>query len=109
VFFLCHWSKNFQRKIATKLIRQVYSPDEVLPQVHGKERLYILGSGKIEIEANFSERQRPLSRKKLGVIKIDPEKEVHFGVYGYSYVASGLKINLRAVARDYSICYCVDK
>ena len=36
IFFLCHWTKNFQNFIADRLIRQVYSPEEVLPQVHGK-------------------------------------------------------------------------
>ena len=36
VFFLCHWTKNFQHSIARKIIRQVYSPEEILTQVQGK-------------------------------------------------------------------------
>ena len=40
---------------------------------------------------------------------MDPNKDVHFNVYGYSSMISGLKINLQAVARDYSICYFVDR
>ena len=34
---------------------------------------------------------------------------MHFNVYGYSSAISGMKVKLRAVAKDYSICYCVDK
>lgn len=36
VFFLCHWSKKFQRHIATKLVRSIYSPQETLPQPHSR-------------------------------------------------------------------------
>ena len=109
VFFLCHWTKKFQRTIADKLVRQVYSPEQVLPQIHGKEKIYILSRGKIDIEANFFSRQRPLSRKRLATIEIKPDKEVHFNTYGYTALISGHKLNLCAVARDYSICYYVDK
>ena len=56
VFFLCHWTKRFQRIIADKLIRQVYSPDECLMQIQGREKLYILSKGKIDIETNIVER-----------------------------------------------------
>ena len=37
------------------------------------------------------------------------DKDVHFNVYGYSPLISGHKVNLCAVAHDYSICYEVDK
>ena len=42
-------------------------------------------------------------------MEIDPSKEVYFNVYGYTALVSGLKVNLRAVARDYSICFCVSR
>ena len=42
-------------------------------------------------------------------LEISPKKDVHFNVYGYSSLISGLKVNLSAIARDYSICYCIDK
>ena len=109
VFFLCHWTNRFQRKIAEKLIRQVYSPEECLSQVQGRERLYILSKGKINIEANSVDRGKDLYRKVLNSLEVLPEKEVHFNVYGYTALASGLKVKLRAVAKDYSICYYVDK
>ena len=109
MFFLCHWTKRFQRTVADKLIRQVYSPEELLPQTLGREKIYLLSRGKLEIQANFTDRQRPLCEKKLVVLEVNPEKDVHFNVYGYSQLISGQKVNLRAIARDYSICYCLDK
>ena len=109
VFFLCHWTKKFQRTIADKLVRQVYSPEQVLPQIHGKEKIYILSRGKINIEANFVSKQINFMRKRLATIEVYPEKDVQFNIYGYSSLISGHKINLCAVAHDYSICYYVDK
>ena len=53
VFFLCHWTQGFQRHIASKLIRQIYSPDDILPQEPGKEKIYVLSRGKVNIETNF--------------------------------------------------------
>ena len=49
IFFLYHWTKKFQITIADKLIRQLYSPEEQLLQIQGKEKLYILCRGKVEI------------------------------------------------------------
>jgi len=36
IFFVCHWTKSFQRTVANKLIRHLYTPDETLPQIQGK-------------------------------------------------------------------------
>ena len=69
--------------------------------------MYILNRGKLDIAANFN--LRPQNRKKLLTMEIDPSKEVHFNVFGYSSLISGLKVHLSAIARDYSICFYVDK
>lgn len=45
----------------------------------------------------------------LNFLECKDKDEVHFNVYGYSALISGLAINLKAVVRDYSICYKVDK
>jgi hypothetical protein len=93
VFFLSHWTKRFQRSIAHKLVRQIYSPEEPLLQPLGKERIFILHRGTVDIQARF------FDRKRLGVLQVDPNKDVHFNVYGYSSLISGLPIHLQAVAR----------
>ena len=103
VFFLSHWTLKLQRNIALKLIRKIYSPEEVLLQTPGQEKIYILDRGKVDIQANFC------GGRKLSTLEVDPKKVVFFNVYGYSALISGLKINLRAVASDYSICYLINR
>ena len=34
---------------------------------------------------------------------------MHHNIYGYTALISGLMINIKAVVKDYSICYQVDK
>jgi hypothetical protein len=51
----------------------------------------------------------PVAVRPLKVIEIDPNNEVQFNVYGYSQMISGLNINLKAVVKDYSICYTLVK
>lgn len=87
----------------------MYSPEQCLVQVQGKEKLFILSQGKINIEANSFSIEGDIYRKVLNTLEIDPKKEVHFNVYGYTSLISGLKVNLRAVSKDYSICYIADK
>jgi hypothetical protein len=92
VFFLCQWTKHFQRTIADRLVRKVYSPEEVLCQPLGKERLFILSKGTIDITANYN--QRLQNRRRLVTLRVDPKKDVHFNVYGYSALTSGLSVGL---------------
>ena len=103
VFFLCHWTKQFQRSLANKLIRKVYSPGDILTQTQGNERIYLLSRGKINVQSTI------FGKRNISVIQLDPKKEVHFNVYGYSALISGHRINLSAKVQDYSICFYVDK
>ena len=68
-----------------------------------------MSRGKVDISANLYSKHKLLTRKILETLHIDHQKDVHFNAYGYSSLISGLKINLCAIARDYSICYCIDK
>ena len=45
----------------------------------------------------------------MGYLEVDGKKDVQFNVYGYSALISGLMINLKAIVKDYSICYQIDK
>lgn len=53
IFFICHWSKKFKQRVAINLIKVLYSPQETLTQVHGKEKIFILVSGKIDLGINM--------------------------------------------------------
>ena len=50
IFFLTHFTVNFQNEIALKLIRCIYKPEDVIKIVDNNERqLIIIDSGKINI------------------------------------------------------------
>jgi hypothetical protein len=71
--------------------------------------LYILTKGKIDVIAFLADHLLPVAIRPLKVIEVLPGKEVYFNVYGYSQLISGLEINLKAVVKDYSICYTLVK
>jgi hypothetical protein len=49
IFFICHWSKKFKQRVARDLVKVLYPPQETLTQVHGREKLFILVSGKLDL------------------------------------------------------------
>ena len=58
MFFLLRWSKSFQKVIANRLTHILFSPEELLYQPEGKERVYIIRVGKINIYAERSKLRR---------------------------------------------------
>lgn len=70
VFFLCHWTKQFQKHIALKLERNIYNPGDVLLQTYGNERIYVLERGKVNIEPTFSTRGKYSSFVREKSLKI---------------------------------------
>lgn len=54
IFFLTHFSVNFQNEIALKLIRIIYKPEEEIPicdtqQLEHERSLVIINSGSVNI------------------------------------------------------------
>lgn len=49
VFMLVNWTGKMQNKMARKMIKEVFQPEELLLQAPGKEKLYILDKGRIGI------------------------------------------------------------
>lgn len=74
MFFLCHWSKKFQRRMANALLRSVYSPQETLLQPRGREKLYILTRGKVDVEACLVSNPLLPLRKALATLEISPTR-----------------------------------
>ena len=74
-------------------------------QIHGKEKIFILTKGKMEIEVFNSKNQSSLLKKSMGTIEVEGKKDVYFNVFGYSALISGLIVNLKGHFKDYSICY----
>jgi hypothetical protein len=108
IFFICQWSKKFKQRVAEGLVKTLYTPQETLTQVQGKERLFLLVSGRLEV--GICMESKGGSRvKSLRVLANDPAREVQNNVYGYSSLVSGLRVRLQAVAKDYCICYTIGR
>lgn len=67
IFFICEWSKKFKVRVAENLIKALYAPQQTFPQQHGRERLYILFRGRMDIGI-FSESKLAKIRKTLKTI-----------------------------------------
>lgn len=52
IFFLLRWSIAFQNAISLRLSSIIFPPGEILYQPVGKERIYIIREGKIDIYAS---------------------------------------------------------
>lgn len=63
IFFLCRWSKYFQNNVSMKLTHALYSPNDILAQIKGKEKIYLIKSGKINIHADRSD-----GKKTMGML-----------------------------------------
>lgn len=46
-YMLINWTGRLQAKIATKLVKQIYSAEENLLQIPGKEKMYLIDQGRV--------------------------------------------------------------
>lgn len=58
-----------QCSIANKLIRKIFTPNQILPQLENKEKMYILKTGKLQIMTNKTNGIKRKSEKELRVIE----------------------------------------
>lgn len=50
IFFLTHFTVNFQNEVALKLIRCIYKPEETLSiEEAGERQLVIINNGRVDI------------------------------------------------------------
>lgn len=108
IFFLCRWSKLMQNSVAFKLQNILFSPGEHIYQPEGKERIYIIKMGKVDV---YSQRKgnKKGNKSVLRCIQSDLDKEVSDNVYGYTAVISTRPVNLYAISKEYSSAYYIDK
>ena len=69
LFYVCNWSKRFQSEVAKKVHKKIFTPNEEIVQVPGKERIYIFKKGKVEVHANCCEGYRKYFKKVLRTIE----------------------------------------
>lgn len=47
MFMIAHWTGRLQSKVATRLVKELYSTEEPLSMIPGKEKFYIVDQGRI--------------------------------------------------------------
>jgi hypothetical protein len=106
IFFLCRWTKSFQDSISNYLVHIMVNPNDILYQPPGKERIYIIKSGKIHI---FAQRMKSKNgvNTPLKSIENNIKKEVSDNCYGYSSVISTRPTKLYAISTDFTSCYYI--
>ena len=108
IFFLCRWSKHMQNAVASRLNSMLLSPCELVYQPEGKERLYIIRLGAIEVHAK-RRGSRKRGNSKIKTISNDLSKEVSDNSYGYTAILSRRPVKLEAVAKDHTSVYFIEK
>lgn len=49
LFFLANFTRRFQREISRRLVKVIYPPHSVLPNHFGRERIYLICKGVVDI------------------------------------------------------------
>jgi hypothetical protein len=58
IFFLTRWSQAFQRSIAKKITHILFSPNNIIYQPAGQERIYLIKTGSVNVYAERNGRKK---------------------------------------------------
>ena len=87
----------------------ILAPNERLLQPEGRERLYIIERGKVEISIDAGKSKGEIMRKLRSIDMLDPKVEIKNNVYGYTMAISERVNRLKATAATFTSCYFIDK
>jgi flavorubredoxin len=109
LFFICHWTKNLQIEVAKRLVKKILVPNEKALQAFGRERIYIIKSGRLEIYTNNCMGFKRQFKKLLKTIEKKPGVDIFDNIYGYSAVIASKPVKLEAVSKDFTCVYSIDR
>lgn len=109
IFFLCHWTKQFQSEIAKCLIKKILHPNEVLAQVPFAEKIYIVKNGRLDVFTSCNDNYKQQFKRLLKTIAPQKAQEVSKNVYGYTSVISNRPMRLVAISKNFTTVYSIDK
>lgn len=95
-----------QSNVAGRLVKRLLAPDERIIQTPGREKLYIIKRGKIDIEYDRFGMNNG-NKKVLKVIEVDSSKDISDNIYGYTSVISNRHVRLEALAKDFTSTYFI--
>lgn len=97
-----------QNSVAAKLQNILFTPGELIYQPEGKERIYIIKMGKIDIYSQKKGKKRR-NQRILKTITTSLDKEVSDNAYGYTAVISRRPVHLYAIASEYTSAYYIER
>jgi hypothetical protein len=78
-------------------------------QIAGKERIYMVGSGRLEVFTNSNQNYRIQFKRLLKSIAPTSPKEVTDNIYGYTSMMTERPVRLSAISKDFTSVYYLDK
>ena len=108
IFFLTHFTVNFQNEIALKLIRCIYKPEDVIKIVDNNERqLIIIDSGKININVKKTHHNQEIV--KLAKVIESEEGKPTLNVVGYSSLILNRNVNIQLNTEETTTAYILKR
>ena len=108
IFFLTHFTVNFQNEIALKLIRRIYKPEETINIIDNNERqLVIIDSGKVHIHLKKYHNYQDIT-KLAKIIKMEEGKPT-LNVIGYSSLILNRNLQLKYLTEDITTAYILKR
>jgi hypothetical protein len=107
---LSNFSKRFQYEISKKLIKVIYPPHAILPNHNGKERLYIITKGAVDIVTDKKYRNGGFPEKVIKSIELNQESDNNGmnTIYGYAGLFSGRCSRIKAIAKNFVVCFYLE-
>lgn len=108
IFFILRWTRPFQESIARSLTHIIAKPNDVLYQPSGRERIYIIRSGKVHIYADREGSKRGMYTP-LKSIESEAKKDISDNCYGYTGAISSRPSKIYDISKDFTSCYYIEK
>lgn len=103
LFFLTHFSRNFQDAVALRLVKRVFEPNEELGLDPNSNNLYIINQGRAELQYTRFHHNNPIC-KTIKIINKDGNRAneklgVTSNLFGFVSVILRRKVNLTALSK----------
>lgn len=89
-------------------MKVIYPPHSVLPNHPGRERLYIISKGSVDIITEKRCNNRAFAEKVIKSIEVNEDVMSHLytnAIYGYANLFSGRPSRIKAVAKNFAVCF----
>lgn len=108
IFFLCRWSKAFQKAVSLRLTHVLFSPNDLIYQPPARQRIYVIRAGTVSLYAQRNGRRKGINNL-LKTIHSSIHNPISDNCYGYTAALSTRPTRLYAYAKDFTSAYFIEK